>query len=32
MDFILRHSDPNFELKPHLQAMADELAAYGYQL
>ena len=22
----------NFELNPHLQAMADELAAYGYQL
>ena len=32
MDFILRYSYPNFELKPHLQAMADELAAYGYQL
>ncbi len=32
MDFILRHSDPNFELKPHLQAMADELAAYGYNI
>ena len=32
MDFILRHSDPNFELKPHLQAMADELAAYGYHI
>jgi predicted nucleotidyltransferase component of viral defense system len=32
MNFILRHSDPNFELKPHLQAMADELAAYGYHI
>ena len=32
MDFILRHPDQDFELKPYLQAIADELAAYGYHI
>jgi len=32
MDFVLRQPDPNFQLKDHLQRVADELAAYGYQI
>ena len=32
MDFILKESDPSFELKPHLHALTDELTAYGYNI
>lgn len=32
MDFILRRPDPDFHLKDHLQHVADELAAFGYEI
>lgn len=32
MDFVLREPDPGFQLKDHLQRLADELAAYGYHI
>ncbi len=32
MDFILKEPQKNFNLKPHLQALTDELAAYGYNI
>jgi predicted nucleotidyltransferase component of viral defense system len=32
MDFILKEPNPHFELKPHLHALTDELAAYGYNI
>ena len=32
MDFILKEPDTDFELNPHLQALVDELAAYGYDI
>ena len=32
LDFILRESDTNFQLKSHLQALIDELYAYGYKI
>jgi predicted nucleotidyltransferase component of viral defense system len=32
MDFILKEPNPSFKLKPHLHALTDELAAYGYNI
>ena len=32
MDFILKESNSDFELNPHLQALTSELAAYGYNI
>jgi len=32
MDFILKKMDSDFELQPHLQAVRDELKAYGYDI
>lgn len=32
MDFILKEPNPNFELKPYLHALTDELKAYGYNI
>jgi len=32
MDFILQRPNVYFELKPYLQATADELSAYGYHI
>lgn len=32
LDFILKGPNPDFELKPHLLTMTDELTAYGYQI
>lgn len=32
MDFILKESDRDFQLKPHLKALSDELQAYGYSI
>ena len=30
MDFILKETNKNFSLQPHIQAVSDELDAYGY--
>lgn len=32
MDFILKEPNQDFEMKPHLQVLTDELAAYGYNI
>ena len=32
LDFILKEPDADFELKPHLLTMTDELTAYGYRI
>ena len=32
MDFILQEATRDFELQPHLQAVRDELEAYGYDV
>ena len=32
MDFILREVNPAFQLKEHIKALTDELAAYGYRI
>lgn len=32
MDFILRKTTPDFQLKDHIKNLTDELAAYGYNL
>jgi predicted nucleotidyltransferase component of viral defense system len=32
MDFLLREPNRDFSLQPHLRAVRDELAAYGYQV
>lgn len=32
MDFILKEPNLNFDLKPHLNALTDELTAYGYNI
>jgi predicted nucleotidyltransferase component of viral defense system len=32
MDFILRQTNREFALQPHLQALSDELKAYGYEI
>jgi len=32
MDFILKETNRNFTLQPHLQAVSDELKAYGYDI
>lgn len=32
MDFILKETNRDFELQPHLQAVCDELKAYGYDI
>jgi len=32
MDFILKGVDRDFQLQPHLQAVSDELRAYGYHV
>jgi len=32
MDFILKETDSDFQLQPHLQAVSDELKAYGYDV
>jgi len=32
MDFILKEPNSDFELQPHLQAVSDELKAYGYDI
>jgi len=32
MDFILQEATRDFELRPHLQAVRDELEAYGYDV
>jgi predicted nucleotidyltransferase component of viral defense system len=32
LDFLLDQPDPNFDLKPFLHAMSNELLAYGYRL
>lgn len=32
MDFILQEAERDFELQPHLQAVRDELEAYGYDV
>lgn len=32
MDFILNKTNKNFTLQPHLQAVSDELNAYGYDI
>jgi predicted nucleotidyltransferase component of viral defense system len=32
LDFILKEADRDFQLQPHLQAVSDELKAYGYDV
>jgi len=32
LDFILKEPNPDFKLGPHLQALAQELEAYGYKV
>lgn len=32
MDFILRETNPDFQLKDHIKHLTDELAAYGYNI
>ncbi len=32
MDFILKDPDSDFQLKPHLKTISDELLAYGYNI
>jgi predicted nucleotidyltransferase component of viral defense system len=32
LDFILKEADRDFQLQPHLQAISDELTAYGYDV
>ena len=32
MDFLLKEPRTDFELRPHLQALTDELLAYGYDI
>ena len=32
LDFILKETNRDFELQPHLQAVCDELHAYGYNV
>ena len=32
MDFILKEVNPDFQLKDHINHIADELAAYGYNI
>lgn len=32
LDFILKEPDRDFQLQPHLQAVSDELKAYGYDV
>lgn len=32
LDFILKKSDTDFQLKPYLQALTSELHAYGYRI
>ncbi len=32
MNFILRRPDTGFQLKPHIQHLANELAAFGYDI
>ena len=32
MDFILKETDSDFQLQPYLQAVSDELQAYGYDV
>lgn len=32
LDFILKEPNRDFELKPHLKVLTDELAAYGYNI
>lgn len=32
MDFILKEMNKNFTLQPHIQAVSDELKAYGYNV
>lgn len=32
MDFLLKETNRDFELQPHLQAVSDELKAYGYDI
>ncbi len=32
MDFILRETTPDFQLKDHIHHLTDELAAYGYNI
>jgi predicted nucleotidyltransferase component of viral defense system len=32
MDFILKETNRDFQLQPHLQAVSDELKAYGYDI
>jgi predicted nucleotidyltransferase component of viral defense system len=32
MDFILKEANRDFRLQPHLQAVSDELKAYGYDI
>jgi predicted nucleotidyltransferase component of viral defense system len=32
MDFILKKTNSDFTLQPHLQAVSDELKAYGYDI
>ncbi len=32
MDFILKEANPDFQLKDHINHIADELAAYGYNI
>ena len=32
MDFILKKANKNFTLQPHIQAISDELKAYGYDI
>ena len=32
MDFILKQTNRDFTLQPHLQALSDELKAYGYDI
>lgn len=32
MDFMLRDGGPGFQLKDHIKHLADELAAYGYDI
>jgi len=32
MDFILKETNKDFALQPHLQAVSDELKAYGYNI
>ncbi len=32
MDFILRQTNPDFQLKDHVKHLTDELSAYGYNI